>query len=308
MIRLFEFAAFAAVAIAIHLAFVVVAPPEGQEAGGVGGEALTSIAGAAPTLVELVQTWERPPEIATATPLATAYTQPVLAQHPTGAMMSRPQAARAVVRLNAVQAQTPNEVVIRTTAAPRPEPESAPKAEPEPQPKPKPVVPTPPKPAPKPTPVDPVQPVKKNPPPTKAKPTPDAQKATIETAGRAAQKSAGTGGRAQAGQSSQAQHASLSKGEIQRLVAKWGAKIRTRIDRRKRAVKGLKTDATVVVLLHLDRSGRLLSHRVTKSSGQPSVDASALAAVQRAGKFAKAPKELPGTNYKISVAIKFKGR
>lgn len=284
MTRLFEHGLFVAAALAAHIVFFLSPATSGQDAGGVGGEAMISIAAAAPTVVEMVEDWERPPETMQQVTLEDVpEVQPPLelAQLP---QIQRPPAPRAMVRLNALEAAVLDQANIDTTPAEAPAP------------------PEPPKPEEKPEPEEPVEQAKPEP---KEEPKPNVQKAKVESAGRAEEKAAGTGGSSQAGQSKRSTTASLSKGQQQELKAVWGSRILRRIEKRKKAVRGLKKDQRAKVWIHVANTGQVLDYGIRKSSGNPRIDDAALNAVRRSGTFPKAPKGFPGTEIKTSFWINF---
>jgi protein TonB len=59
------------------------------------------------------------------------------------------------------------------------------------------------------------------------------------------------------------------------------------------------------VLFTLDRSGRVIDSRITRSSGAALLDAEALALLQRAQPFPPPPAELPGPQVNLTVPIRF---
>jgi protein TonB len=151
------------------------------------------------------------------------------------------------------------------------------------------------------------------PPPPKPKPEPrqtpqnkpkakPAGKAQAASSGRAAQKAAGSGGGQVAGQ--KGADKAVSSGQRKSLMAKWGARIRSQVERRKRSPAG-GAKGTVVLRLKVARSGHLQSVSVRKSSGHSALDAAAIAAVKRVRKFPAAPKGLTDQSYGFSLPIKF---
>jgi protein TonB len=96
-----------------------------------------------------------------------------------------------------------------------------------------------------------------------------------------------------------------SAGEAKALKADWGAKVRTRINR-KVALPADSAPGTVKVRLEIAPTGALLALGIAQSSGQPALDAAALKAVKSAAPFARAPKGLTEASYSFSLPITFK--
>lgn len=65
---------------------------------------------------------------------------------------------------------------------------------------------------------------------------------------------------------------------------------------------------TVVVEFAIDRSGKMVSKILKKSSGNPMLDTEALAAIERASPFPLPPDEEPGETLRYSMPIQFKIR
>ncbi|WP_405110100.1 TonB family protein [Phaeobacter sp. BS52] len=268
MKRAAELTVFAGIATVIHVALFASAPKSGAEASGGGGDAMVSVQAASATVAEMVETWERPPQtqpqIDTAlTPPQTAPTAPVVPQFE---LAQAPSAARQI----ALAKPTPDDKLQLDTTPPPPPP-PPPKAEPQPDPDLRPRA----KPRPK-----------QEPPPQTA------QKAQQTSAGRAAQRAAGSGGSAQAGQAGRAAAATAQAGQQAKLKSIWGAKIRARVERRKRYPSGARGNGKVIVRITVARNGQLISHRIARSSGNAALDQAALQAVARARKFPAAPKQL----------------
>ncbi|MCD9146261.1 energy transducer TonB [Pseudophaeobacter flagellatus] len=277
MKRSAEVTVFAGLAALIHVSLFATAPPSGVQSSGAGGEAMVSLTAASATVAEMVETWERPPPppVTTAdldTPEAPKMPEFELAEAPQVAVqMALPQPGSATV----VE-------VDLSTPPPPPEPEPEPQPEPEPEPKPRP-----------------------NPAPT---PPPKPTQATISDQTveyRAAQRAAGSGGGTQTGVSGRSATATISAGRQAKLRALWGAKIRSRIERRKRYPSDGRGNGRVVVQITVAASGALVNVRVVKSSGSAAFDRAALKAVSRAGKFPKMPKQLGGGHSKFSLPISF---
>ncbi|UTS81390.1 TonB family protein [Phaeobacter piscinae] len=280
MKRAAELTVFAGIATVIHVALFASAPKSGAEASGGGGDAMVSVQAASATVAEMVETWERPPQtqpqIDTAlTPPQTAPTAPAVPQFE---LAQAPSAARQI----ALAKPTPDDTLqLDTTPAPPPPP---PKAEPQPDPD--------------------LRPRAK--PRPKQEPTPQtAQKAQQTSAGRAAQRAAGSGGSAQAGQAGRAAAATAQAGQQAKLKSIWGAKIRARVERRKRYPPGARGNGKVIVRITVARNGQLISHRIARSSGNAALDQAALQAVARARKFPAAPKQLPLNQMTFNLPMTF---
>lgn len=103
--------------------------------------------------------------------------------------------------------------------------------------------------------------------------------------------------RAKVGSTSSAARVSASSGS----ALNYAALVRARVAARKPGGGG--GHGTVVVTFRVARSGALNSARVTRSSGNSSLDGSVLAAVRSAGPFPPAP---PGANLTFSMPFYFK--
>ncbi|OED49863.1 energy transducer TonB [Rhodobacteraceae bacterium (ex Bugula neritina AB1)] len=279
MKRAAEFTVFAGLAGLVHVALFASVPESGALSSGSGGEALVSIQPASAEVARMAEAWQRPPE----TPqTATLPTEPLpQAQAPALPQIELAQAPRAAL-LAPLSQPAAIQPVQADTAPPPPRPE--PKPEPQAKPRPKPVAQTKPQPQ---------------------QQTPAKANSDRNAAGQAGQRAAGSGGGAEAGQAGGAQTATTDPGREATLRAVWGNKIRARIERRKRYPSGLRGQARVVLRLTVARDGRLLNHRIAKSSGIAAFDQAALAAVARAGKFPPAPKKLQAGQIQLSLPIGF---
>jgi len=124
---------------------------------------------------------------------------------------------------------------------------------------------------------------------------------------RAASRATGSGGTAQAGTAGREAQATVSVGTTKSLLSKWGATIRTRIERRKSYPTAAgRASGSVGLALRVGRDGTLQAASVHRSSGHAALDAAALAAVQRAGKFPAAPPDLTQPSYAFSIAVTFR--
>ncbi len=114
---------------------------------------------------------------------------------------------------------------------------------------------------------------------------------------------AGTGsGETQGATPTPAPQPGLSPGQIQSLVAQWGGQIQARIARSRPSVDGT---GRAIVRLSVAPNGRLVALGIARSSGNSAVDQAALSAVQRAGRFPRAPRQLTDASYSFSVPLTF---
>lgn len=306
MKRTGEFIAFGGIAALLHVAFFAIAPRSGSQSSGAGGNAMVTLQAADPTIADLVETWQRP--VQTRPQLDTRLEDPTAATlAPTVPQFELATAPRAAIETRLREPEVDETLAVDTSTAPpppEPEPEPAPEPKPEPEPVPDPApepepVPEP-QPAPEPTPAKPAKPA------PKPEPAPaDARKAEQNSAGVAGQRAAGSGASAQAGRSGGSDVATGNAGQSAKLKSIWGAKIRARIERRKRYPAGARGQGRVVVQLVVSRTGQLISHRVTKSSGTPAFDKAALQAITRAGKFPSAPKKLQVSQMTFNLQMTF---
>lgn len=97
-----------------------------------------------------------------------------------------------------------------------------------------------------------------------------------------------------------------SKGEAKALTADWGAKVRSRINRKLMVPKGT-APGRAKVRVTIAPSGALLAVEIVESSGQPALDAAALKAAKSAAPFPRAPKGLSDASYSFTVPIRQDG-
>lgn len=278
----FEILIFVTLAIALHVLAFAQGSDSSQQAGGSGGDAMVSIQAAPPTMVELVESWERPPVTPSELPNTMTAPQPAPVEAPVSPQIELSPAPRAALRMAVVQPEIEDPVDVDTTPPPPPpppEPKADAEAVPDTRPKPR---------------------------PEKQQPK-EALKADQASDGRNEEVAAGSGASTQAGAGS-ANVTTGDPGRTAKLQAVWGAKIRARIDRSKRYPRGSKASGSVTIQLQVSRDGRLVSYRLRNSSGIPELDNAALQAVARAKRFPKAPKELIGNSFNFSVAIKLSAR
>ncbi len=280
MKRTAEVTLFAGLAALIHVSLFASAPESGVQSSGAGGEAMVSIEAASATVAEMVETWDRPPpRPQMENPQLEQPLAPTEApQMPEFELADAPRAAVLVALKEPEEA----DVVEIDQSTPPPPPPPEPEPEPKPEPKPRP------KPAPKPV-----------------ETPPTAQTSNQTSAGRAAQRAAGSGGGAQAGAAGGASTATVSAGQRAKLQSIWGAKIRSRIERRKRYPAGARGSGRVVLRITVAASGALVNYRVAKSSGVAAFDQAALKAVARAGKFPKAPKGIGASQFTFNLPMSF---
>jgi len=320
MSGLAEKALFGALAAGLHVLAFASVPGGGAESRGAEGEQLVSLQGATPRLSAMVSDWSAPPEVARDPQVAALVPPPDRAP-----AMDPPQVDR--VNRPAVPVARPN--MPRVAVAPSSVPQTLPRpALPEaPALLPAPslggasasaqVAPAPPA-VPRPTATGkPDAPAAPSPPdlarvtepaaaPAPAKPKARPQRQARESSAAApAQRASGSGGAAQAGIGGRAETATLRAGQRRSLMASWGAGIRTRIERRKQQPRGLHGGGRVVLDLQVGRTGELRAVAVRQSSGNADLDAAALRAVRRAGRFPAAPEGLTDPVYRFSLPIRF---
>ncbi|MFT6532850.1 MAG: protein TonB [Limimaricola cinnabarinus] len=291
---LLEGGGFVALALGAHLALLGLRPEQGApDAAGAGGAETVTLAAADARVVALVEDWERPPEkmetveIAQPRPIEAperprmpamqpdvAPSAPSAPVPPAGPGLAVPQAPEAP-RIDTATAEPRQPMAEPPEERPQPRPDRPPEPKPEPEPKPAPQ-----------RQADPQR-----------QPSPPHQ----------AQRAAGTGGGAQAGAAQRQAAPSLSPGQMQSLVAQWGAQLRAQIERRKRypnAARGASGTATVRITL--DRAGRLTGLALVGSSGNPALDQAALAAVQ-AARLPASPRGLNDPSYSFTLPMMFNG-
>lgn len=278
MKRTAELTVFAGIATLIHVALFATAPGSGAQSSGAGGDALVSVQAADATIAEMVEAWQRPPQTVPQleTPLPQPLTIPAAPAVPRFELAQAPRAAAQI----ALARPAPAETLEVDTTPPPPPPEEKPETveRPELQPRPR---------------------------PKRAREPQQARKAEQTTASRAGQRAAGSGGGAQAGQTGSSAAATAQTGQQAKLQAVWGAKIRSRIEHRKRFPSGASGSGRAVVRITVSRTGQLLNYRIAKSSGSAVFDQAALQAVARAGKFPSAPKKLGLSQLTFTLPMSF---
>lgn len=281
-----ELLLFGLLAIGLHMVLMAEWPDQGAEAGGVGGEALVTLAGATQQIETLVSEWTRPPDAAQQVDIASPV--PDATPNPPQSPVRVESAPNAPMKLATMQ---------------------APEAEAPPQPEAQALVPPPP---PEPTDLEttpaPIPPRARPEPRIEAAPEPETRPDRTQrkaSAGSASQKAAGSGGASQAGSSGRASAKTLAPGQEASLTATWGARIRTKVERRKRYPSGTRASGTVTLKISVDRTGQLRDVSVRQSSGNVRLDGAAVSAVRNAGRFPAAPKELTRPVFNFTLPIRF---
>jgi protein TonB len=283
MIRVFiNSALFLLIAFGLHVAAFWAKPSDGAAASaGAGGNEVITLVAAAESYGDLIKAWETPPDVA-ATSVAIAPPEAATIAPTPPAVEAHLNTPIALPQMLQNPGELDNAPVVQT-APPPPAPPAKPLSKIKP----------PPKPVSKPKVGKPTQPSPPKKQPAQAASTPSK-----------AATAAGTGGKSNAGIRQTSSNSNLSKSEQQTLVAAWGASIRAKIDRAKRRPRGGQTGA-VTVVVSVAHNGALVNVGVSRSSGQPALDAAAVAAVKRARRFSKAPKQLAKTNYTFRLKIQF---
>jgi protein TonB len=88
-------------------------------------------------------------------------------------------------------------------------------------------------------------------------------------------------------------------------MASWGAEIRARVEARKETPASLRASGRPVVRITVTRGGALESVTVIRSSRVAALDAAALRAVRRAGRFPAAPARLDRARASFDLPISF---
>ncbi|RBP87119.1 outer membrane transport energization protein TonB [Rhodobacter sp. 140A] len=262
-----------ALALGLHLAVFGIGLPEGgAPSAGDGGDAMITLAAADADLQALVDSWDRvelpEPE------LTLPPTPPAIEVAPEIAL---PELATAPPLPAAPKAPAP--------AAAAPDSPPAPQADP-----------APPKPTAKPAPKQ-----------SRREPAETPRKPEGATASVAGQRAAGSGGRGAQGMNGSADVPSLTEGAIRSARVEWGAAIRARIERQKRYPTAAgRAQGRVTVFLTVTRAGELAAARIATGSGSAALDAAALDAVRRAGRFPPAPAALTEPSYSFTLPLSFR--
>ncbi|MDX2482119.1 MAG: TonB family protein [Pseudodonghicola sp.] len=326
-----EKAVFGLIAAGLHVLAFAALPGTGAQTQGAGGDGRITLQGASPQIEAMVAAWTAPPEtaqpvtLAQPAPPALETAEPELADTapepiPTRHVPTQPDWPTASSPPDVAQLPLPRPIpappMADAPALPVPQPDPSTMDRPEIAPR-SPVlssrqrtVPTPEAP---PAPVTPSAPdlveARQPPPPPPVPPKPreiaapnPAQQASAAVQ---SQQAAGQGGGSQAGTGGTSERAALSSGQRRSLIAAWGAQITNRIERTKRAPRGLRKGGRVVLRLQVSRAGQLQSVTVRQGSGNAELDAAAIRAVRRAKRFPAAPEGLNKPVYSFSLPVRF---
>lgn len=319
MRRMAEIAAFLGLSAAVHAGVMAglggtTGGPEGQ---GDGGADRVSLQAAPESIAALADRWTTPPEVAhtpaalerpnvsrsptdpspeTAVPRA-----PVLPLLPTQIPEAAPEAGETAPALARPALSPPPAVPVLPPSDTAPDTDMRADAAPAPRMPPRLTAPQ-----------APAQPTLD----TAAPPPPDSTRLAATTSPRPPQRpatsapqparmAAGAGGGATQGAATAPPRAAAAPNPAQEqsLMAQWGGQIMARIERARPRVRG---SGQVMLALQVARSGQLAGVSVSRSSGDPALDAAALAAVSRAGRFPPAPEGLTNASYGFSLPIRFR--
>ncbi|TDK45062.1 energy transducer TonB [Antarcticimicrobium luteum] len=329
MSALAEKAVFGVIAAGLHVLALAALPGTGAQSGGAGGTGRVTLEGASPQIAAMVAAWTAPPEMAE----PVALSQPSLpsadppapdlppverAPRPPATAAQLPDLADAPPPPQAANLPLPTPMPAPSlTEAPslrlpqpeqgteeRPEITIAPSAQAPRDPLQRPKAPSALPPPGAPQLAEAMEAAPPQPPPPARSETPAAQRTQ---AAAQAQQAAGRGGAQRAGTNGKAQQPALGSGQRHSLIAAWGARIIDRIERTKRAPRGLRGGGRVVLRLQVSRSGALQGVSIRSSSGNAEMDAAAINAVRRAGRFPPAPEGLTRPVYSFSLPVRFNG-
>ena len=103
----------------------------------------------------------------------------------------------------------------------------------------------------------------------------------------------------------------LGQGETARRIASWQSQVAAHLNRLKRfpeAAQSRGDAGTVTVVFSIDRSGKVLSAALGKSSGSSALDQEGTALAHRASPVPAPPPEVTGNQIRLSVPIRFVAR
>jgi protein TonB len=91
-------------------------------------------------------------------------------------------------------------------------------------------------------------------------------------------------------------------------VSSWRSEISAIIEHSKRypqAARERREQGVAQLAFSIDREGRILSSRIVTSSGFSALEEETLALLQQAQPFPAAPPEVPGTEFKFTVPVRY---
>lgn len=135
-------------------------------------------------------------------------------------------------------------------------------------------------------------------------------KSVVQTQSTAApaqpeRRAAGTAKTAQRGSTGIDESQARETRQSNALRAKWGALIHAKVQKNVRYPRGASGMGTAKLSLNVAANGKLQNVSLLQSSGDALLDKAAFHAVQRSGRFAKAPSELAEAVYAFSLALTF---
>lgn len=297
MKRLIEALLFVGLALGLHVLVAMRGPDDGgTEAAGAGGEAMVSLAAASASVETMVDSWDapRPPIQSSVTPtVAPPVPQQVPLALPRLDLPPQPALTGVALPPGPPAEQSPPEFDRSTPKPVEPEPtlETSAIAD---QSSPRPMR----------RPDDLAQRQRRD---SQLEPKSQQPAKTESTASAAVrkQRAAGAGGSPQAGAAGSAQVKSLGAAREAQLMSVWGGQIRARIESKKRFPKGARGNGRVVVRISVTTAGRITGARIAKASSNPLYNQEAIAAVSRADRVPRAPKELTGSSYDFNLPMDF---
>uniref|UniRef100_UPI003568F4A3 TonB family protein n=1 Tax=Rhodosalinus sp. TaxID=2047741 RepID=UPI003568F4A3 len=96
----------------------------------------------------------------------------------------------------------------------------------------------------------------------------------------------------------------LGAGARQQLMAAWGGRIVSHLERAKRYPRGARADGVVRLRLTVSHTGELAGVTVARSSGTARLDRAAVEAARRA-RLPEAPEKMPAGTYPFTLAMRF---
>ena len=287
-------------AVALHLAAFAWRPTEaGASASGAGGDALVSLEASSGSIAQMVEEWERPPE-----PVAEPVPQlpPEMAQPEPPPQLTAPDMPESPLPMPAPLMALPEapDLPGMDVAELPPPPPPEPEAEPEPEPEPLPDT----RPAPRPEPR--AEPEPEPAPKPRAEPQPKRQPGPPPADSVAEQRAAGSGGGANAG-ATNAQSAAASAARAENLRASWRAAVQARVARSVSYPREAgRAEFTVMLSFSVALNGRVSGVALTRSSGNPALDAAALRMARSVRRLPAAPAGLSDGAYTFDTPLTFR--